>query len=348
VILHEANLRYRVAKTHRIPYIFTGRFPQQSPIISGSFAENDLQRLRKVTYEIRHPMGLRHPVHKCHMSEWKSYTNESRKRESLFITTRIIYEYGVLYSCDDTRGKYALHFNCHMNTLYRVWMSHVTYRYAVSHEYVVLHINEPCHIWIHGITSEYVVPRINEPRHIWTRRITYMIPSYYIININEPCHIWVHGIAYEYVVLHINEPCHIWIHGITYEYVVPRINEPRHIWTRRITYEYVVLHNQYKWAMSHMDTWYHIWIRHITYKWAMSHMDKWYHIWIRRTTYKRATSHMDTPYHIHASVVLHNQYKWAISHMDSRYHIWIRSYHVLTSHATYGYAVSHIWIRRIT
>ena len=113
--------------------IFTGRFPQQSPIISGSFAENDLQRLRKVTYEIRHPMGLRHPVHKCHMSEWKSYTNESRKRESLFIITRIIYEYGVLYSCDDTRGKYALHFNCHMNTLYRVWMSHVTYRYAVSH-----------------------------------------------------------------------------------------------------------------------------------------------------------------------------------------------------------------------
>ena len=34
---------------------FIGHFPQKSPMISGSFAKNDLQL-------IRHPVGLRHPA----------------------------------------------------------------------------------------------------------------------------------------------------------------------------------------------------------------------------------------------------------------------------------------------
>jgi len=44
---------YRVAKTHRMPY-FYGIFPQKSPIISGSFAEE--------TCNLRHRMHLHHPV----------------------------------------------------------------------------------------------------------------------------------------------------------------------------------------------------------------------------------------------------------------------------------------------
>ena len=39
--------------------IFLGHFPQRNPIISGSFA--------KMTCNLRHPMGLRHPVSVFHI-----------------------------------------------------------------------------------------------------------------------------------------------------------------------------------------------------------------------------------------------------------------------------------------
>ena len=47
--------------------IFECHFPQKSPMISGSFAENHWW---KIIYEIRHPMGLRHPV-RHHLPRWE-------------------------------------------------------------------------------------------------------------------------------------------------------------------------------------------------------------------------------------------------------------------------------------
>jgi len=47
---------YRVVKTHDIPYLY-GRFSQKSPVVSGSFAEIDLQLQAQASYHMpRHPV----------------------------------------------------------------------------------------------------------------------------------------------------------------------------------------------------------------------------------------------------------------------------------------------------
>ena len=45
---------YRGSKTRRMPYLYRSTSTPKSPIIIGCFA--------KMTCDLRHPMGLRHPV----------------------------------------------------------------------------------------------------------------------------------------------------------------------------------------------------------------------------------------------------------------------------------------------
>ena len=74
----------------------------------------------------------------------------------------------------------------------------------VSYEWVLLHMNESCHIWMRHVAYEWGMSRMNETCHIWVSHVTY---EWVMSHMNESCHIWMRHVAYEWVMSHMNESC---------------------------------------------------------------------------------------------------------------------------------------------
>jgi len=98
-----------------------------------------------------------------------------------------------------------------MNESCHIWvisMSHVT------HEWVMSHIGESCHIWLSHVPYEWVMSRMSESCHISVSHVTY---QWVMSHMSESCHTWVSHVTYEWVMSHMNESCHIWVSHVTHE-----------------------------------------------------------------------------------------------------------------------------------
>jgi len=77
----------------------------------------------------------------------------------------------------------------------------------VTLEWAISHI-ESCHIWMSHVTYKWVMSHMNESCHIQMSHVTYEW-------VMSTCYSGMSHFTYEWVMSHVNEACHVWICYVT-------------------------------------------------------------------------------------------------------------------------------------
>jgi len=262
----------------------------------------------------------------------------------------------------------------HMNEPCPIWMSRVTYKWAMSHTHDITRMNEQC-VCVFQCVLQRVLQWCCSGVTVCVRvccsgvavsRVRGSCPL--------PCHIWMSHVTYECVMSHVR------MSHVTYEWVMSHMNESCHIWMSRVRYE---------WVMSHMNASFHVWMSHVMYEWVMSRMNESCYIrnlthmnmnescgagakaeamhvctWTRpsmrsNVIYEEAMSRMNESCHIRISLFI-CMHESRMSHgtrtgagakaeatcvrIKMRHLIQNESCHTWRSHVMYELVVSHVWI----
>jgi len=66
--------------------------------------------------------------------------------------------------------------------------------------------------WMRFATHEWVMPHMNESCHIWMSHVTY---EWIMCYMNKSCCMWMVHVTHEWVISHVNEACHTWMSHVT-------------------------------------------------------------------------------------------------------------------------------------
>jgi len=125
-----------------------------------------------------------------------------------------------------------------------VWMSHVTYGWVMEQmseynklEWVVIRVNESCHVSTRRIKYALVIPYMNASIHIRMRHVTY---EWIMSRTNESYHSRTSHVIHEWVTSHKSESRRTWMSHATHKWVKPRMEESSHKGMSHVTKEWVM------------------------------------------------------------------------------------------------------------